>query len=182
MLENNIQTALSQGSIELEDAIDLRAIKNVKLSNQLLKLRRKKKAEADQANQLEQTQAQSKAQIESTEAASKAEIEKNNAMIQSQMKLEEVKTTGKTQVLTHEAGIKKDLMEQEFQYNVQLEQLKGNIKSQENILKEDRKDDRTKMQASQQSELIDQRTNQKPAKNFESSGNDVLGGFNLDKF
>jgi hypothetical protein len=42
--------------------------------------------------------------------------------------------------------------------------------------KEDRKDERTKIQASQQSELIDQRNSGKPPKNFESSGNDILGG------
>ena len=48
LLENNIQMALTQQSIELEDAIDLRMIKNVKLANQLLKIRRRKKQERDQ--------------------------------------------------------------------------------------------------------------------------------------
>ena len=49
--------------------------------------------------------------------------------------------------------------------------------------KEDRKDQRSKMQASQQSELIDQRSNGKPPKNFESSGNDIIsGGIGLGGF
>ena len=49
--------------------------------------------------------------------------------------------------------------------------------------KEDRKDERTKIQASQQSELIDQRKSEKPPKNFESAGNDILGGgFDLGSF
>ena len=48
--------------------------------------------------------------------------------------------------------------------------------------KEDRKDDRTKIQATQQSELIDQRQTGKPPKNFESSGFDNLGGFGLEQF
>ena len=49
--------------------------------------------------------------------------------------------------------------------------------------KEDRKDERTKIQATQQSELIDQRKTNKPPKNFESAGNDILGGnFNLGSF
>ena len=158
MLENNIQTALAQQSIQLEDAIDLRA------------------------NTLEQTAAQGKAQGEAAQAQANAEIKKNNAIIESQVRLEEVKTQGKSTLLEQEARIKADLMQQEFQYNLQLEQLKGNIKSQGDVMKENRKDDRTKMQASQQSELIDQRTNQKPPKNFESSGNDIMGGLNLGSF
>ena len=56
------------------------------------------------------------------------------------------------------------------------------IKSREKQ-KEDRKDERTKIQASQQSEMIDQRKSGKPPKNFESSGNDILGGgFDLGAF
>ena len=73
-------------------------------------------------------------------------------------------------------------MPQEFQYNMQLKQLEAKTKTETQILAENRKDDRTKMQATQQSELIDQRANQKPPKNFESSGNDVLGGFDLGNF
>ena len=81
-----------------------------------------------------------------------------------------------------ESEVKKQLMEQEFQYNVQLRQLDLQTIMKREGQKEDRKDDRTKMQATQQSELIDQRKNEKPPKNFESSGNDVLGGFNLGAF
>jgi hypothetical protein len=182
MLENNIQTALSQQSIELEDAIDLRMIKNTKLSNQLLKLRRKKKQEQDQANQLEQTKAQGDAQAKAAEAQAKAEKDKQQAVTKSQVRLEEIKTQGKAQILAQEAEIKERLMQQEFQYNMQLKQLEAKTKTETQILAENRKDDRTKMQATQQSELIDQRANQKPPKNFESSGNDILGGFDLGNF
>ena len=49
--------------------------------------------------------------------------------------------------------------------------------------KEDRKDERTKIQATQQSEMIEQRNSGKPPKNFESAGNDILGGgFDLGAF
>jgi hypothetical protein len=181
LLENNIQTALSQGSIELEDAIDLRAIKNVKLANQLLKLRRKKKGDEDQKKQLEQTQAQGAAQAEAAQAASKAEIDKNKSLAETQRALEELKTQGEIEVLNREAAIKKELMAQEFQYNMQLKQLEAKTKTEGQVLAENRKDDRAKMQATQQSELLDQKTNQRPPKNFESSGNDVLGGFNLGR-
>jgi len=178
LLENNIQTALSQQSIELEDAIDLRAIKNIKLANQMLKLRRVKKQEQDQKNQLEQTRAQGDAQAKASEAAAAADIKKQEANIKSQVRLEEIKTQGKSQVLQQEAAIKEKLMQLEFQYNMQLKQLEAKTKSATQLLTENRKDDRTKMQATQQSALIDQKENQKPSQNFESA-NDTLGGFNL---
>ena len=179
LLENNIQSALQQQSIELEDAIDLRAIKNVKLSNQLLKLRRKKKGEQDQKNQLEQTKAQGESQAQAAEASAKAEADKQASVLKTQMKLEEIKTTGKAQILTQEAGIKEKLMKLEFQYAMQLKQLEAKTKNAGQLLQENRKDDRTKMQATQQSEMIDQKENAKPAKNFESSGDNTLGGFSL---
>ena len=179
LLENNIQTALANNGIELEDAIDLRAIKNIKLANQLLKIRRKKKGELDQKRTLEQTKAQGEAQEKASQASVKAEIQKNKSVLESQMKLEAIKTDGKSQILAQEASIKRELMEQEFQYNLQLKQMEAVASKLNDDSKEDRKDQRTKIQASQQSELIDQRANQKPPKNFESAGNDTLGGFNL---
>jgi hypothetical protein len=81
-----------------------------------------------------------------------------------------------------EAEIKKQLMELEFQYNMQLKGGEGQAKNKADTEKEDRKDKRTKIQATQQSELIDQRNNNKPPKNFESSGNDILGGIDMSGF
>jgi len=176
MLEQNIQTALSQQSINLEDVIDLRAIKNVRLANQMLKIRRKKKGEEDQKNQLEQTKAQGESQAKASEAAAKAEIDKNAADIKGQIRLEEIKTKGKTEIMLAEAEMKRSLMEQQFQYDMQLKQLEARTKSETQILAENRKDDRTKMQATQQSAMIDQKENQKPAQNFDSKN---LGDFNL---
>ena len=100
-------------------------------------------------------------------------------MLETQMKLESIKTDGKSQLMAQEASIKQSLLEQEFQYDMQLKQMELGMRSQGETLKEDRKDQRTKMQATQQSELIDQRANQKPPKNFETEDNAVLGGFNL---
>ena len=178
-LENNIGSALSQGSIELEDAIDLRSIKNIKLANQLLKLRRKKKGEQDQQRALEQTAAQGKAQAEAAEAASGAEIKKNESALKTQKSLEQLKIDGKSQILQQEAAIKERLMQLEFQYAMQLKQLESKAKTETQLLSDNRQDSRTRMQATHQSELLDQKTNSKPPKNFESSGNDILGGFDL---
>ena len=82
-----------------------------------------------------------------------------------------------------EVEAKKSLMALEFQYNMQLAQMNNNVLSNKDKMKEDRKDERTKIQAIQQSELIDQRKTGKPPKNFESAGNDIVGGgFSLEAF
>jgi len=183
ILENNIQQALAQQSIDLEDAIDLRDIKNVKLANQLLKIRRKKKLQRDQQMQQQNIQAQAQANTQQQQAAAQLEVQKQQALEQAKMQTKQVEAQMDAQKLQAEAQIKSQLMAQEFQYNMQLRQMDmQNILSREST-KEDRKDKRTKIQASQQSELIDQRKTGKPPKNFESSGNDTIGsGFDLGSF
>mgnify|MGYP003654212521 CR=1 FL=1 len=182
MLENNIQVALAQQGIELEDAIDLREIKNIKLANQLLKVRRKKKIAKDQEIQQENMQAQAQANIQTQQAAAQSEMQKNESMAQTTIAIESKKFEFDSQKLQQEAAIKKELMELEFQFNMQLKGVETEGQKGKETEKEDRKDKRTKIQASQQSELIDQRQNNKPPKNFESSGNDVLGGIDMSQF
>ena len=183
MLENNIQMALTQQSIELEDAIDLRMVKNVKLANQLLKIRRKKKQEKDQEMQERNIKAQAQANADAQKEAAKAEVEKNQAMVASQLQLEEGKHKLEQQKMLQEAKLKKVLMDHEFQLNMQLKQVETEGLDKKEKYKEDRKDERTRIQASQQSELIDQRNTGKPPKRFESIGNDNLGtGFDLSQF
>ena len=180
MLENNIQMALQKGIIELEDAIDIREIKSLKLANQLLKLRRKKKQEKDQEMQQQNMQMQSQTNQQAAQAKSQSEMQAQEAKIQGEMQLEKAKSDLRIQQLQQEAQVKKELMEQEFQYNMQLRQMEVEANDKKEGQKEDRKDKRTKIQATQQSEMIDQRNNQKPPKNFESAGNDSIGGdFNL---
>jgi len=183
LLENNIQMALQKNSIELEDAIDIREIKNLKLANQLLKIRRAKKIEQDRQQQMQNIQAQTQSNQASAQAAAQTEVQKQNAITQSKIQLVQAQAEVDTQKLQFEMQAKKELMELEFQYNMQL---KGadteNLKTREKQ-KEDRKDERTKIQATQQSELIDQRKGGKPPKNFESAGNDTMGeGFSLEAF
>ena len=176
MLENNIQVALGQQNIELEDAIDLREIKNIKLANQLLKIRRKKKIKRDQQIQQENMQAQSQANIAQQQAAAEFEMQKQQSSASTAISIEQAKSQFELEKLIQEAEIKKQLMQIEFDYNMQLKMGEGQSKTKVEAEKEDRKDNRTKIQATQQSELIDQRNNNKAPKNFESSGNDILGG------
>jgi hypothetical protein len=183
LLENNIQVALAQQGIDLEDAIDIREVRNLKLANQLLKLRRKQKHERDQQAQQQNIQAQSQANMQAQQAAAQLDIQKQQAIGQVEAQLEQMKAQLDSQKLSQEGALKKELMEYEFQLNMQLRQMEAQTLKGRDDQKEDRKDKRTKLQASQQSELIDQRKNNKPPKDFESSGNDILGGgFGLGSF
>jgi len=183
MLEQNIQMALQQQLIELTDAIDLREIKNVKLANQLLKIRREQKLEKDQAIAQQNIQAQAEANMQTQQASAQLEVQKEQAKAQAEAQLEQMKAQMEAQKMQQEVMHKKELMQLEFQMNMQLKQMETqNVQAKEKE-KEDRKDERTRIQASQQSELIDQRKSEKPPKNFESAGNDILGGgFDLGSF
>ena len=183
MLENNIQMALQQQLIELTDAIDLRNIKSIKLANQMLKLRRKKKLDKDQEIQERNMQMQSQLNQQAAQAAAQTEIQKEQALAQGKAQFEQMKSEIDAQKMKQETELKKELMALEFQYNMQLKGIEVDGVKEREAQKEDRKDERTKIQATQQSEMIDQRNNQKPPKNFESAGNDTLGGgFNLGAF
>jgi len=182
MLENNIQVALSKGLVDLEDVIDVRNIKNIKLANELLKVRRKKKQEKDQELQERNIKAQADANAEAQKVAAEAEVQKQQALVQSSLQLEQGKSELDKDKLMKEAEIKKELMNHEFLINMKLKEMDLKVAKSKETNKEDRKDERTRIQASQQSELIDQRSSNKPPKNFESMGNDTLGGIDLGSF
>ncbi len=182
LLENNIQASLQKDQVNLEDAIDIRNVKNLKLANELLKVRRRKKMEQDQAIAARNIELQSESNAKSAEAAAAADIQKNTILTENKVKMNQAQIQFDIQKLEREAAIKKELMLHEFQLNVKLKEMDLRVINDKEKYKEDRKDDRTKIQASQQSELIDQRKNNKPPKNFESAGFDSLGGFGLEQF
>jgi len=182
ILEQNIQIALQAGQIGLEDAIDIREVANLKLANQMLKKRRKEKAAREQQAQQANMQAQAQSNAQLAEQTAMAEAQKQQILTEQKMQLEKAKSDFEVQKMEREAQIKQQLMELEFNYNMQLTQAQGQTKKQGEEFKEDRKDERTKIQATQQSELIDQRKNDLLPKNFESAGNDTMGGFGLEQF
>jgi len=182
MLEQNIQVALQTQSIDLEDAIDIRNISNLKLANELLKKRRTLKAKKDQQAQQANIQAQAQANAEAAERAVLAEAQKQQVLTENTLQVEQGKSQFAIQKMQQEAQMKKELMELEFQFNMQLAKVESESKRSAETQKEDRKDERTKIQATQQSELIDQRKNDLLPKDFESKGFDNLGGFGLEQF
>jgi hypothetical protein len=181
-LEQNIQIALQTGGIDLDDIIDLREISNLKLANQMLKQKKRQKAKEAQEIQQANIQMQAEANGKAAEQAALAEMQKQQALAQTELQIEQGKSQFRIQYMQQEAEIKKQLMAEEFSYNMQLAQIRANAEQGKGKEAEDRKDERTRIQASQQSELISQRKNDSLPKNFESSGNDVLGGFGLDQF
>jgi hypothetical protein len=182
-LEQNIQLALQSGGIDLEDAIDIREIKNIKLANQMLKLKRKQKQEEDQARQQQLIQTQSQANIQASEAAAMNEVEKQQALAQTEIQIEQAKSQFEIQRMEQEALIKKQLMAEEFQYQLQLAQAQNARVSEKEQFIEDRKDKRTKLQATQQSKMISQRQNDALPTDFESNQiENVDNSFGLDQF
>ena len=182
-LEQNIQLALQSGGIDLEDAIDIREIKNIKLANQMLKLKRKQKQEEDQARQQQLIQTQSQANIQASEAAAMNEVEKQQALAQTEIQIEQAKSQFEIQRMEQEALIKKQLMAEEFQYQLQLAQAQNAKVSEKEQFIEDRKDKRTKLQATQQSKMISQRQNDTLPTDFESNQiENVDNSFGLDQF
>ena len=167
-LEQNIQVALGQGGIDLEDAIDLRQIKNLKLANQMLKVKRKQKAVQDQANQQANIQAQAAAQAETAEKTAMAEVQKQEAISGSKVQYEQAKAQMEINKMQIAADLEKIKMQQKFEYDMQLKQLEVQAMQQTEAAIEDRKDKRSKMEATQQSEMISQRQNDSLPKDFEN--------------
>ena len=181
-LENNIQMALQQQAIELEDAIDIREVRNLKLANQLLKVRRRKKQDKDQAIAQQNIKANADANAQSAQASAQAEAQKQQIVTESKSQLAQLEAELEIKKMEREAEIKFDLMQKEFDLNMKLKDGERQVIRDKEKYKEDRKDERTRIQASQQSELIDQRKKDLPAKKFESAGFDNLGGFDLEQF
>jgi hypothetical protein len=169
MLEQNIQVSLQSGTIDLDDAIDIRQVKNLKLANQLLKLRKSKKQKAAQAAQMANIQAQAQANQQTAEKAALFEVQKQQALTQETINIERAKSEFNMQKIQTEMQLKQQLAEQQFQYDMQLEQLKSQTQSQNLLLAEDRKDERTRIQATQQSELVQQRKTNALPQSFESA-------------
>ena len=182
ILEKNIQIALQAGQIGLEDAIDIRQITNIKLANQYLKLSQKRKRERDQQAQQANIQAQAQANAQSAEQAALAELQKQQALTQEKVNLEQAKSQFEIQRMQTEASIKKQLMAEEFNYNIQLAEARARADKQREKEIEDRKDERARIIGTQQSQMISQRQNDELPKDFESAGNDALGGFGLEQF
>jgi len=181
MLEQNIQMALSKGDINLEDAIDIREIRNLKLANQLLKVKRVAKQERDEKMAMQKQAIAAQQQLKSQEMAAQVSIQKIELETQSKMKVKQAEIAFEIEKQKAEAQLKSQLMQQEFTYNMQIRGIDENALSQREEQREKAKSDRISQQNTEQSKLITQRKNNLPPQSFESN-EDSLDGFDLSEF
>lgn len=174
VLDQNINAALTTGKIDIDDAIDIRNVKNIKIASQLLKLKKKQKQEIDQENQAKTFKAQSESQAGLAQATSQSKIQLIQAESQADSQLEQLK---------HQLEMEK--MQKEFEYKAQLINMQNGVSNQNKDMeqkaidareqkKEDRKDERAKIVATQNSKMIDQR--KKDSEPIDFSQEDSLGG------
>ena len=166
-LEQNIQAAIQQGGINLEDAIDLRQIKNLKLANQMLKVKRKAKQKQDMEIQQSNIQAQADAQASTAEKTAMAEVQKQEAITGSKVQFEQSKNQMEIERMQVQNELEMQKMQRRFEFDMQLKQLDMQAVSQKEKMIEDRKDKRIKMEGTQQSEMITQRNVDGPPIDFE---------------
>ena len=181
-LESNIQMALTQGSVFLEDAIDIRQVRNIKLANQLLKFRRVKKQQADAAQSEAAAVAQAEAQGQAQIGIEEAKANANQIATESKIQIQKTENELDIKKMQYEAQTKKELMQFEYDLNVKLKELE--LSAQKELVEK---------QSETQERIADKKNisvssiagpprTEKPKKSFESKGNDVLGGFDLSRF
>ena len=180
-LEQNIQIALSKGDINLEDAIDIREIKNIKLANQLLKLKRVKKEEKAQQMAIQQQAMQAQQQMQIQQMSAQSSMQKIQAETQSKMQVKQAEIAFEIEKMKSEAMLKQQLMQTEFEMQMQLKGVEVESLGEREKEREEAKAKRISQQNTEQSKLINQRKNNLPPISFESN-EDSLDGFDLAEF
>jgi hypothetical protein len=180
-LEQNIQIALQKGDINLEDAIDIRELKNIKLANQLLKLKRVKKQEREEKMMMQKQAMTAQQQLKSQEMAAQLSVQKIEMETRQKMQLKQAEIAFEMEKMKGEAELKSRLMAEEFNYNIQLAQASGSELSKREQAREEAKAKRISQQNTEQSQLINQRKLNTPPVKFESN-EDSLDGFDLAEF
>ena len=169
-LENNIQAALKTNTIHLEDAVEIRDIKNLKLANQFLKLKRKQKAAEDQKAQQANIQAQANANAEASERSAAAEMQKQQALAETTLQIAQGKSNFEINKMQQEYDMKKQMAEMQFLFDKELKQMEIDRLATKEKMIEDRKDNRTRLEGTQQSEMIQQRNLDLPPIDFNQGG------------
>lgn len=161
-LEANIQAALSIGEINLEDAIAIRQLRDVDQAERLLVVRRKKRIREKQEQAAQNSQMQAQMNIQTTQASSQGKIAELGAESQVELAKIEADKNAKMQLLDREYALKMELERLKLGMSTMQQQEAIAQKAQLENEKEDRKDERVKKQAIEQSKLISQRKGERP--------------------
>ena len=180
-LEGDITFEIQQGNLGVEDKYAILNIKNMSLATKYLSIKKDKRMKERQEQKMQEIQAQTQGNMQSAQAASQSKAQLIQLEGESKAMVEQAKIQGEIQKLNAEVEMKMMLMEREFQYQMQLKGIEVEGMKSKEQMKEDRKDERTKLQATQQSKMIDQRKNNGQPISFEST-NDSLDGFSLSEF
>jgi len=181
LLEQNIQMALSQKDISLEDAIDIRELKNLKMANQLLKVKRKQNAAQKQQMEAQKQQMAAQGQMQVQQAAAQTAMQKMQAETQSKMQIAQAEAAMAIEKMKNEAALKQQLMQVEFNFNMQLKGMEQSQMDAREQMREEGKSKRISQANTEQSKLIQQRKNNSAPINFESN-EDSLDGFDFSEF
>ena len=179
-LEQNIQVSLAQKELDIEDAIAIRQLKDINQAERLLVVRRKKRMAANQQIAQQNTQMQAQAQAQSAQAASQAKMQEMQAKAQIDAQMEQMKAQLESQmeVLKHEHRKEIELIKAQATLGFRTEEEEFREKLE--VLKEDRKDERVKKQAVEQSKLVAQRQGERgelpeqPDSGQEESPQDII--------
>ena len=180
-LEANIQMSLQNGGIDLEDAIDIRTINNLKMANQLLKVKRKQTAseKQKQAQQAQAMQGQQAQQLQ--EQKTQGAMAQSQQETQSKIAIKQAEIAFEIEKLKNEADLKRRLMDVEFNYNMQIRNMDQRGLQARETEREESKSERISQGNTQQSKMIEQRKRNLSPINFESN-EDSLDGFDLAEF
>ena len=181
MLEQNIQMALSKQDISLEDAIDIREVRNLKVANQLLKVKRKQRQQQMQQQEIQKQEMTAQMQMQSQQMAAATAMKKIEMETQSKVQIAQAQASFDIEKKRNEAALKQQLMGLEFQYNMQLHGMDQSQMDEREAMREEGKKDRISMANTQQSKMIEQRKRNLPAFDFESH-EDSLDGFDFAEF
>lgn len=180
-LEGDITFEIQQGNLGVEDKYAILGIKNLSLASKYLSIKKEKRMKERQEQKMQEINAQTQGNMQSAQAASEGKAQLIQLEGQSKAMVEQARVAAEIEKMKAEVEMKLMLMEKEFGYQMQLKGIEVDGMKSKETMKEDRKDERTKLQASQQSKMIEQRKKDLPAVSFESN-EDSLDGFSLSEF
>ena len=176
-LEQNIQASIAQKELDIEDAIAIRNMKDVNQAERLLVVRRQKRMKRMQEQAQQNSQMQ--AQIQQQSAAQAAQMKQQESQMQAQidMQLLQMKNQFEVQKIQLEHEMRKEIELIRAQATLGFRTEEQEFKEKLEVLKEDRKDNRVKKQAVEQSKLISQRKGDRSELNEESSPIKIVNSF-----
>ena len=174
-LEQNIQVALSQREIDIEDAIAVRQLRDVDQAERLLVVRRKKRIKQQMEQAQSNSQAQAQANIQTAQATAQAKAQEIQLKAQLDMQMLQMKSEMEAQKMQMEHEMRKEVEMIRAQATLGFRTEDQEFKEKLEVLKEDRKDERVDQQAEKQSKLISQRKGQRGELEEATNVKELLG-------